>query len=65
MYADRVVVEYDDIADPQVYERRRALLERVPEDYLIYPLVFIDNELTIAGSAEFYQIVYAVRDLLA
>ncbi len=32
--------------------------------YLYYPLVFIDNELKLAGSAEYYEVLYLVREAL-
>lgn len=45
-------------------EQARALLERVSGEYAFYPMVFIDGELIMAGSAEYYEVLYAVREAL-
>ena len=63
-FGDQVTVEYFDMADPQHREDKQKLLAKVPENRLYYPLVFVDGEPAIAGSAEYYEVLYAVRAAL-
>lgn len=63
-YADRVDVEYYDMAVPEQYEAKKALLDSVPKGYMYYPLVFVGEELKTVGSAEYYEVLYAVREVL-
>lgn len=63
-YGDRVVVEYYDMANPEAYAQQKHLLEQVPEGYFFYPFVFVDGQLKLAGSAEYYEVLYAVREVL-
>lgn len=65
LYGDRVRVEYLAAARPAHQERAKALLARVSGGYTFYPLVFIDGELEMAGSAEYYEVLYAVREALS
>lgn len=65
-------VEYLDAARPADQDRARALLERVSGGQepakaapLFYPMVFVDGTLTMAGSAEYYEVLYAVREALS
>jgi len=53
-----------DMVKPEEAEQVRDLLEQVPQGYLYYPLVFINGELRIIGSAQYYEILGEVRDLL-
>jgi hypothetical protein len=62
MYGDKVTIEYHDMNIPEVYEQHKALLKSVPEQYNYYPMVFVNGELKIAGSAEYYEVLYAVRE---
>lgn len=39
----------------------QELLQDVADSQRIYPLVFVDGELRIAGSAEYYDVIYALR----
>jgi hypothetical protein len=32
---------------------------------MFYPMVFIGDELKMAGSAEYYEVLYAVREALS
>lgn len=64
MYGDKVRVEYYDMAIPEQYEQHKALLEKIEERYLLYPLVFVDGEPKLAGSAEYYEVLYVVREAL-
>lgn len=63
-YGDQVSLEYYDMAKPEEEQKVRDLLDKVPKGYLFYPLVFVNGELRIVGSAEYYEILGAVRDLL-
>ncbi len=64
MYGERVSVEYHDMAVPGKAEQMKDLLETVPKNRLYYPLVFVNGQFKVAGSAEYYQVLYAVRDLV-
>lgn len=64
MYGDQVSIEYYDTAKPDDLARSSEFLAKVPENRMYYPLVFIDGELKIVGSAEYYQILYSVRELV-
>ena len=64
LYGDQVSIEYYDTAKPDDLVRSSELLAKVPEHRMYYPLVFIDGELKIVGSAEYYQILYSVRELV-
>jgi len=63
-YEGRVEVEYFDMAESDQYEQRKALLEKVPAGDVYYPLVFIDGERKLSGSADPYQIVYALQSVM-
>jgi len=63
-YGDQVVLEYHDIGAPEAYERFQSWLERVPEGFLEYPLVFINGEFKLAGNAEYYEILVLVQDFI-
>ena len=58
-------VDYLDAARPADQQRAKALLERVSGRYMFYPMVFIGDELKMAGSAEYYEVLYAVREALS
>ncbi|HHX45604.1 MAG TPA: DUF1462 family protein [Chloroflexi bacterium] len=64
LYGDRMRVDYLDAARPADQPRVKALLEHVSGRYMFYPMVFIGDELVMAGSAEYYEVLYAVRDAL-
>jgi disulfide oxidoreductase YuzD len=52
------------MADPAEQAAHSDLVERVPENRRYYPMVFINGEPRIAGSAEYYEVLYAVRSEL-
>lgn len=52
------------MACPDVSDQAKALLSRVPSKFLWYPLVFVDGELRVVGSAEHYDVLQAVKDPL-
>lgn len=57
-------IEYYDMAKSDDLKQNSELLAKVPENRMYYPLVFADGELKIVGSAEYYQILYMVRELV-
>ncbi len=64
MYGDRVQVAYYDIADPQTKESLPELVAKAEQDGSYYPVVLVDGELMISGSAEFYHVLSAVQQVL-
>jgi len=63
-YGDKVRLEYYDMAEPGQQEKHKALLDQVEGQYIFYPLVFINDQLKVVGSAEYYDVLYAVRETL-
>jgi disulfide oxidoreductase YuzD len=63
-YDGRVHVEYADMADPKQYEQYKTWVDQVKSGYRYYPLVFIDGELKLSGSADPYQIIYALQSVM-
>ena len=63
-YGDKVRLEYYDMAEPGQQEKHKALLDQVEGQYIFYPLVFINDQLKVVGSAEYYDVLYAVREAL-
>jgi len=49
---------------PEEYEQHKALLEGVDNGRFFYPLVFINGELKLSGTAEYYEILYVLREVL-
>lgn len=45
-------------------ERHKELLAQVPEGYLYYPLLYVNGQLRHVGSAEYYEILYVIREVL-
>jgi len=43
---------------------QKALLAQVPERYFFYPLVFVNSELKLVGTAEYYEVLHLVREML-
>ncbi len=63
-FGDQVTLDHYDMSIPDQYAQGKVWLEKVPEGYLFYPLVFVNEELRIVGSAEYYEILSAVREIL-
>jgi disulfide oxidoreductase YuzD len=63
-FGDQVELEHYDMAIPEQYEKGKVWLDQVPEGYLFYPLVFVNGELRVVGSAEYYEILGAVREVV-
>ncbi len=58
---DGVQVTYVDAAEPSALEAHARLLAEVPETRRLYPLVFVNEQLAVIGSADFYDIAYQVQ----
>lgn len=58
---DAVSVSYVDAAEPSALEPYAGLLAQVPEARRLYPLVFVNDQLAVIGSADFYDIAYHVQ----
>jgi len=57
-------VEYRDLADPQVQGGLPDLFARAEAERLTYPLIVINEQLTMAGSAEYYDVLPLVEQAL-
>jgi disulfide oxidoreductase YuzD len=64
MLGDGVSVTYANVADPSALESYQALLAQVPDARRIYPLVFVNEQLALMGSADFYDVAYHVQRVL-
>lgn len=62
-YGSKVKVQFFDMANSTDYEQHKALLAKVDGRHMFYPLVFINEELKIVGSAEYYDVLYALREM--
>lgn len=49
---------------PEQYEQQKALAESLDGQRFFYPLVFVNGELKLSGTAEYYEILYVLRDML-
>ena len=65
LYGDGVTVEYHDMALPGAEERHKALLDKAPRGVPYYPMLFVNEELRSVGSTEYYEVLAAVREVLA
>jgi len=61
MYGDRVRVDYYDIATVSDGSVPQDILQAATDSERFYPMVFVDGALKIAGSAEYYDVIYALR----
>ena len=52
------------MADEEEKTRFQVLLDKVPSGYMYFPLVFLNDELALVASAEYYEILGAVREVL-
>jgi len=64
MFGDAVEMSYHDVADVRTAEALPALVAKAEEEGAYYPVVFVDGELMISGSAEFYHVLSAVQEVL-
>jgi disulfide oxidoreductase YuzD len=63
-YGDDVQVEYVDLANPESQAEFGELVALVEEQNLPYPLVAINDQLRIAGSVQYHQVMPVVERLL-
>jgi len=59
-----VQVEYVDLADSENQTKFSDLLDLAGDQNLPYPLVAINGELRMAGSAHYFQVLPLVEELL-
>jgi disulfide oxidoreductase YuzD len=59
-----VQVDYVDLADPAAQAEFSELMAVIEERNLPYPLVAVNDHLRLAGSAQYYQVLPLVEDLL-
>jgi disulfide oxidoreductase YuzD len=64
-FGETVRVEYVELADGNAQEKFGDLLLFAEERDLAYPLVAINGELRLAGSAHYFQILPLVEAVLA
>jgi hypothetical protein len=64
-YDGAVGVEHVELADPENQERFANVLEFANERDLAYPLVAVNGQLRLAGSAQYYRVLPLVEALIA
>jgi disulfide oxidoreductase YuzD len=62
MYGDAVQVEYLDVSEPAIQAEYADLIRQIEEHCLPYPLVAIDDQVRLAGGAEYYRIMPLVEE---
>jgi disulfide oxidoreductase YuzD len=63
-HGQAVEVEYIDLADADAQARYSALLAIVEAQHLPYPLVAVNEQLRLAGSAAYYEVLPLVEQAL-
>jgi disulfide oxidoreductase YuzD len=63
-FGEAVEVEYVDMADANAQARFPELLDAVQEHALPYPLVAVDGQVRLAGTAQYYRILPLVEAAL-
>ena len=63
-HGSAVQVEYVDLADPEAQAAYPELMTVVKEHSLPYPLVVINGELKLAGSAHYFRVLPLVEELI-
>jgi disulfide oxidoreductase YuzD len=63
-YGQSVRVEYIDLADPENQARFPELLAVAEDRNLPYPLVAVNGQLKLAGTAHYYRVLPHVQELL-
>ena len=63
-HGQAVQVEYRDLADPDTQAGFPDLFARAEAERLPYPLIVIDDQLTMAGSAQYYDVLPLVEQAL-
>jgi disulfide oxidoreductase YuzD len=64
-YGESVQVEHVDLANPEVQAEFPELVALAEERNLPYPLVAINDELRLAGSVQYHQVMPLVEQALA
>lgn len=64
-YGDAVEVSYIDLSDPDNQARFSELMGLVAERDLGYPLVTVNGEIRLVGSAHYYHILPMVEEAMA
>lgn len=64
-YGDAVEVTYVDLSDPANQERFAELMGLVDERDLCFPLVTVNGEIRLVGSAHYYHVLPMVEEALA
>ena len=64
-YGDAVEVSYVDLSDPGNQDRFSELMELVEERDLGYPLVTVNGQIRLVGSAHYYHILPMVEEAMA
>ncbi len=63
-YGAAVQVEYVDISDPSAQARFPEQVAMAAERGLAFPLVLINGELVLVGSAHLFQVLPLVQEIL-
>ena len=63
-YGSSVQVDYVDLGAADAQEEFPELLAFIAEQNLPYPLVAVDGQLRLAGSADYYRVVALVEEAL-
>jgi disulfide oxidoreductase YuzD len=63
-HGSAVGVQYIDLAEPEAQEQFPEVLAVIEEQNLPYPLVAINGQLRLAGTAHYYRVVALVEEML-
>ncbi|RPJ37906.1 MAG: hypothetical protein EHM35_05740 [Planctomycetaceae bacterium] len=64
-YGDAVEVNYVDLSDPDNQERFGELMGLVEERNLGFPLVTVNGQIRLVGTAHYYHILPMVEEAMA
>ena len=64
-YGDAVEVNYVDLSDPANQERFAELMGLVEERDLGFPLVTVNGQIRLVGSAHYYHILPMIEEAMA
>lgn len=64
-YGEAVQVEYVELADPDNRERYSELMALIAERDMALPLVTVNGQIQLAGSAHYYHVLPLVEEILA
>jgi disulfide oxidoreductase YuzD len=63
-YGDSVQVGYVDLGRAEAHGEFQELLALITEQSLPYPLVAVNGQLRMAGSADYYRVIALVEEAL-